>query len=153
MKQLVLTFALLLPGCSEKGHASDPTHNLVQEQNGVKLSVTLDKSTYAPTDDVVVHVEATNEGQTPIAYTGYNSCDPGLNVHSTGYKRVKKPGESDFCASVIVDKALKPQETIALAVTLHPEPSASTGSHTVQAIFQRGKREEHMKVDLPFEVN
>jgi hypothetical protein len=151
-KRMLILALLLLSGCMEKGHASDPAHNQVEEQQGVKLSITLNQSAYAPTDDLVVHVEATNEGQTVVPYTGYSSCDPGLTVHSTGYNRVKKPGEPDFCASVIVDKQLKPHETIALDVTLHPDSPVPVGRHTVQAIFQRGARPEHLKSELAFEV-
>ncbi|KEO81616.1 hypothetical protein [Tumebacillus flagellatus] len=151
---LCLLFLLLaVPGCSEKSQVSDPAHNQMKQQNGVKLSLTLDKPSYGPQDEIHAHVEAANDSTESVDYIGYSSCDPGISVASLGYTRVKKAGEPDLCAAVVVPKTLPPSQTLALDVVLRPTKPASSGAHTVRAVFQRGqKRDEHVVIDVPFTV-
>lgn len=149
---LLLVCTVFLSGCFENGHASDSSQNHVQGQNGIKLAISLNKQTYDPEEDILVHVEATNEEETPVEYVGYNGCDPGISVQSTGYQRVKKPGEPDFCIETIVNRTLKPHDTLLLDVTLRPPSKISSGSHTVQVVFQRGTRSQHIQASIPFDI-
>ncbi|MBL0386986.1 hypothetical protein JJB07_09995 [Tumebacillus sp. ITR2] len=149
---LILTLLLALVGCAEKGQAYDPAHNQVKEEDGVKLSATLDRASYGPRDDIHVHVEATNEGSERVNFVGYNGCDPGINVSTAGYLRVKKVGEPNICTEALVPKTLNVHDTLAVDFVLRPQKSAPSGTHTLLAVFQRGKREEHVKLEVPFTV-